>query len=370
MDRPTPPPVPPPVPPAVPPRVPEPPLWPPIVARNNDGLPTILPSRRRGRGPTGSGIVGAGLSLMVAGAVAIAAVVAWPQLQSLTTRHPEATPRPSDPRQVAASHPIAPVATSTSAPIQQEAREQEAREKEAREKEAREKETREKETREKETREKEADRRSPTPEPAQPPEPTTVVAMDQAPPRAISPEAARVAGEEVSRQLQAAATALRAHDDQATAAAFDAAERAADGHADLSSRVDRWGLLLDYARQLDGHVADAIASANEGREYSVGDRTISIVEIGPSSFVFKEAGQMHRGKKLPRVVERAILAAWFEGAPRPANHILLGVHRLLDDDADLARVRREWQTAAEGEPAVRSIMPLLDDPALAPGPRR
>jgi hypothetical protein len=363
MDRPTPPPVPPPVPPAIPPRVPEPPLWPPIVARNDDGLPTILPSRRRRRGPTGSGIVGAGLSLMVAGAVAIAAVIAWPQLQSLTTRHHEATTRPSGPRQVAARHSIAPVATSTSAPIQQEAREKEAREKEAREKEARLR-------RERDELAQAADRRPPTPGPVQRPHPPVVDTVDQAPPHDISPEEARVAGEEVTRQLQAAATALRAHDHHATAGALDAAARAADGHTDLSSRVDRWGLLLDYARQLDGHVADAIASANEGREYSVGDRTISIVEIGPSSFVFKEAGQMRRGKKLPRVVERAILAAWFEGDPRPANHILLGVHRLLDDDADLARVRREWQTAAEDEPAARSIMPLLDDPVLAPVPRR
>lgn len=321
-------------------------------------MPTLQPSRRRGRGPTGSGILGAVLCLMVAGAAVIATAVAWPQLRSSTARHHEATTRPSGPRQIAASHSTTPAATPTAAPSPRD----EAREKEAPPR------------RERDELAQVAARQPPTPEPVKPPQPppalTVVDAEAQAPPHDISPDAARVAGEEVNHHLRSAGAALRAHDYRATADALDAAARSADGHAELSSRVDRWGLLLDYARQLDGHVADAIASANEGREYSVGGRTISIVEIGPSSFVFKESGQMHRGKKLPRVVERAILAAWFEGAPRPANHILLGVHRLLDDDADLAKVRKEWQTAAEGEPAARSIMPLLEDPALAPVPWR
>ena len=114
-------------------------------------------------------------------------------------------------------------------------------------------------------------------------------------------------------------------------------------------------------------MARAIASANEGREYTIGDRTIAIIEIGPDGYAYKEAGTTRRGPRagLPRVLERAILKAWYDGDPRPSNGIFVGVHRLLDEDVDLEKVRQEWQQAFLGEPATASIMPLLDDPVLA-----
>jgi hypothetical protein len=95
-----------------------------------------------------------------------------------------------------------------------------------------------------------------------------------------------------------------------------------------------------------------------------------IIEIGPKTYAYKESGVIKRGPRagLPRVVERAILKAWYDGDPRPANGIFLGVHHLLDDDVDLGRVRAAWQQALVGEPATASIMPLLDDRAIATRP--
>lgn len=297
-------------------------------------------------------MIGAVLSLLVAAAAVIAAIVAWPQLQSLTSRPQGRRPVSSAPREVAvATQPTVVVTSTSEPPPRAEPHVREARVR-----------------RDRDERPRAADTPAAAPAPAI--EPSVVDAEAAAPRSEASPEAARAAEDEVTRQLRSAAAMLRRHDDQAAAASLDAAAHAADGHAELASRVDRWRLLLDYARQLDGHVAEAIASANEGREYEIGGRTISIVEIGPGTFVYKESGQMRRGKQLPRVVERAILSAWFDGAPRPANHILLGIHRLLDDDFDLTKVRKEWQTAALGEPATQSIMPLLEDPALAPATDR
>jgi hypothetical protein len=173
--------------------------------------------------------------------------------------------------------------------------------------------------------------------------------------------------ENVVRMVTEAAKAIRGHDYSAAETALGAAKDFAGDEPELATRVDRWGLLLDYARQLDGHVATAIASANEGREYTIGDRTIAIIEIGPDGYAYKEAGTTRRGPRagLPRVLERAILKAWYDGDPRPSNGIFLGVHRLLDEDVDFEKVRQEWQQAFLGEPATASIMPLLDDPVLA-----
>ncbi|MFM7207853.1 MAG: hypothetical protein ACKO4T_14420 [Planctomycetaceae bacterium] len=188
----------------------------------------------------------------------------------------------------------------------------------------------------------------------------------EASPDAVPPAAAGDAAG-VTRSLSSALAALRQHDLAAAARAFDAAGMAAGEDPELALRVERWRLLLDYTRQLADHLPQAIGSANEGRDYDIGDRTIAIIEIGSTTFAYKDAGQIRRGPRagLPRPIERAILRGWFDGDPRPANDILLGVHRLLDEAPDLARVRADWQAAAENEPAATAILPLLDDPALA-----
>jgi len=182
----------------------------------------------------------------------------------------------------------------------------------------------------------------------------------------------RTAGvaEDVDRRILDAAKAFRSHDYAAASDALDEAEDFSGDDAELATRVERWRLLLDYGRQLDDHVSKAIAAANEGREYTIGDRTIVIIEIGPKTYAYKESGAIARGPRasLPRAVERAILKAWYDGAPRAANGILVGVHHLLDDDVDLGKVRSAWQQALVGEPATASVMPLLDDPALATRP--
>ena len=172
---------------------------------------------------------------------------------------------------------------------------------------------------------------------------------------------------DVDRRIADAAKAFRSRDDEAAKEALDEADEVAGDDADLTARVERWRLLLDYARQLDDHVGKAISAANEGREYTIGDRTIVIIEIGPDGYAYKESGAIQRGPRagLSRVVERAILKAWYDGDPRPANGIFVGVHHLLDDDVDLGKVRAAWEQALVGEPATASIMPLLDDPVLA-----
>jgi hypothetical protein len=176
-----------------------------------------------------------------------------------------------------------------------------------------------------------------------------------------------MAATKVEQSLRKALASLREGSYDAALKAVDAAKAAAGDDPEMDTRVERWRLLANYAKQLDRYRYEAIASANEGRDYQIGDRVVAVIEITSSTFVYKEAGQIRRGSRasLPKAIEHAILKQWFEKDGRAANHIFLGVNRLIDETPNLRIARSEWETALKGEPATRSLMPLLDDPILA-----
>ncbi|GEM_PF-3386971 len=211
---------------------------------------------------------------------------------------------------------------------------------------------------------------TPRPEPAPPESPSRPTPSPPSVPSAatdVAPAVPRGDAAAVTAALAKTLESLRKGDDAGASKALAAARQAADHDPDLSLRLERWGLLVDYARQLADQKSRALAAANAGREYEVGDRVIAIIEITDETYAYKDKGRIQRGHRseLPRAIDEAILATWFAGSPRAANHILLGVHRLLDPNATLTDVRREWDVARAGEPdAVASILPLLDDEAL------
>jgi hypothetical protein len=281
--------------------------------------------------------------LLASAAVAIAAVVAWPTSRgrradqaAARASEPIATPEPASPVPPAAvTRP--PAATVASAGRAEAARPEPVEE-----------------------------AAEPSRRPERRREPTAVA--DTAAPAAESgrerADRERLAAAAVDRALAATLAALRRSDGPAARESADAASDAVGDDAALRSRVDRWRLLVDYAAQLDTHRRQASASAAKGREYEIGGRTIGIVELTPESYAYKAAGTIKRGPRtaLPRPIERAILEAWFAGDGRAANHIFLGIDRLLEPRPDLAGVRREWDTALRGEPATAPLMPLLEDP--------
>lgn len=330
------PPVPPPVPPAPGPVN--------ASAAAAGGLPAIVhrPSRRR---RTGHGPILAIVLLLAAAAVVIAAVVAWPDRRGHRQPRAEAgTPKP--------------LATPVSPPGGHAARVA----------------------------------------PAAPPRPEAVrnaAAASSAPPRGVEPDVPRSAppsadgsaaaeanddrsraevehgrpAAAVDQALASTLAALRMRDTSKARQSAESAASAAGDDAVLRRRVDRWLLLVDYAAQLAGHRREAAESAAKGREYEVDGRTIGIVELTPEAFAYKVAGRVERGPRdeLPQAIDQAILAAWFAGDGRAANHIFLGIARLLEPHPDLAAVRAEWETALRGEPATAPLMPLLDDPLFIDG---
>ncbi len=179
-------------------------------------------------------------------------------------------------------------------------------------------------------------------------------------------ERGRLATAAVERALGATLAALRSGDLPAARQSANAADSAVGDDTALRDRTARWRLLVDYAAELENHRQQADASAAKGREYEIDGHIIGIVELTPETFAYKTAGRTTRGPRsaLPRAIERAILADWFAGDGRAANHIFLGIDRLLEPRPDLAAVRGEWDTALRGEPATAPLMPLLDDPLV------
>ena len=322
----------------------------------------IRPGRRR-RHSASSGLAPSVILLLIAAAIGIGGYVAWPRLvvappsTGSTGRALAATaPEPKRPAPAPSPAIPSPAEESASGPATRERQREELNRRESQRRAAAEAErTRTEEARSQATAEQERARVE-----------TDRVQAEQEKARQDSRSRADSA---VDRGLTDAYAALRRGDRSGVEQGIAAAEQASGDDADLSLRVARWELLAGYARQLAGYREQAFTAANEGREYTIDDRTIAIIEIGPEKFAYKEAGRIKRGPRasLPTAIERAILRAWCEGDQRSANHIFLGVDRLLDDQPDLETVRQEWETALVGEPATASIMPLLDDPVITRG---
>ena len=330
----------------------------------------IRPGRRR-RHSASSGLAPSVILLLIAAAIGIGGYVAWPRLvvtpssTGSTGRALAATaPKPKRPAPALSSAAIpTPAEESTSGPASEPAVQERQREdldrRESQRRAAAEAER---------TRTVEARSQAPTEQERARGE-TDRVPAEQAEQEKARQDSRSRADSAVDRGLTTAYAALRRDDRSGVEQGIAVAEQASGDDADLSLRVARWQLLADYARQLAGYREQAVASANQGREYTIDERTIAIIEIGPEKYAYKEAGRIKRGPRasLPKAIPRAILRAWFEGDQRSANHIFLGIDRLLDDQPDLETVRQEWETALAGEPATASIMPLLDDPVITRG---
>jgi len=343
----------PPVPPPVPPAVPEAPGAGRIPSWNGNGLPAS--GRRQARARREAwGLVTAVVLLLASGAIVVAAITAWPTIIERRTVAHRTAKTADDPEPVVAARP-APQPDEPKDPA--------------------------------------SARRTPGPTIAAPEHATTsATAPDPRPRHEDNPAAARpeppreppapepdaedeknraeqakLATAAVDRSLKSTLTALRGHDLDAARRSVEVADAAVGEDPALRARVDRWQLLVRYADQLETFRRQAAESAAKGREYEIGGRTIAIVELTPEGYAYKTSGRIERGPRaeLPRPIERAILAAWFAGDGRAANHIFLGIDRLLEPGPDLAAVRREWETALRGEQATAPLMPLLEDPLFS-----
>jgi hypothetical protein len=172
--------------------------------------------------------------------------------------------------------------------------------------------------------------------------------------------------EAVEKQLREAYAAIQRGEFDTAQRAIAAAANQVGDDVTAATRVQNWDLFARYAREFPGYRERAFAAANAGREYEVGGKKFSVVEITPELFVYRLSG---KNERVPRdavdpQITLAIVEAWFAADGRAANHLFLGAHWLSLSPPDTRRARAEWQIAGDGGENIAPLMALLDDPVI------
>lgn len=205
----------------------------------------------------------------------------------------------------------------------------------------------------------------PVDEPPSVPTPPPVTPPPQDAPPPVDVEAIR-------RQVAAAAArafaAVRAGDVATAKRELEAVGQAALDDQQATDRLDRWRTLVLYAERYPDLVADALTSAEQGRDFSYRGRTVSVYPgEKPGDLVMKDRGAISRFTRdtCPAELTLAIVTHWCAGENLPANSLYLGIGALLLPTPDLDRARSEWRAAASaGLPDGRRLLDLLDDPVV------
>jgi len=229
-------------------------------------------------------------------------------------------------------------------------------------------------------RERDAETRPPAaPEPA-PPSPTPVPptaaetpdppadrppAMQPAP--SPTPDAPMDEGPRLEEALRTVATALREARYDAAAAGAAAATNAAMT-ADGRARAERWAELVTFARGFADYREQALATVQAGTDFDVDGKKIAVVEIDEQKFVFRFAGKNRTvpRDKIPGGIVMAIVEGWFDETP--ANDLFIGAYHATKEEPDLDKARAAWERARSRGADASLLLPLLDDPLLAPAP--
>lgn len=200
----------------------------------------------------------------------------------------------------------------------------------------------------------------PPPVPSQangPAEPPAEPAMDEAPAR------------DVEDLLAEAFTAMQRQEFAAAKTALQAARRETADRT-TRDRIASFEELADYAEKFSGFRDQALAAVRSGIEYDIptakGSRKIAIVEFNHRELIYREAGRNNRWPRdrIPAAVITHIVRKWFD--ERPENHLFLGAYFATKPEPDRENARAEWMTAKKGGVDVSSVLPILEDPLLAP----
>jgi hypothetical protein len=200
------------------------------------------------------------------------------------------------------------------------------------------------------------------------PQPATV---PPPPPPPLDPEAERRMAAERARAVTFVNAALEDAFQSLQREEFDEADRAIEeasrevgDDVESATRVERWRLAAAYARAYVGYRDKAFRSAASGREYEIDGKRIVVIEVTPSTFVYRLSGRnvSVARKTMSPVLEVGVVEHWFGADGRAANYLFLGTKWLCKSPPNHTRARAAWQKAADGGENVAPLMALLDDP--------
>lgn len=197
----------------------------------------------------------------------------------------------------------------------------------------------------------------PQPEPTPPPDPSNAEAV-----RAL-----------VEAAITRAFAALRHQDYDTANGELEAVAATANEDDESAARLNRWNLLVQYARQYPDVRTRALTTAGT-REFEDGSRTIASVGITDDMFVYRDSLDPGRNLRfpldqVPADVERVVVRAWLDRSGRAANYLVLGAAALARPAPDPEAAHRDWQAAAaKGEDQGTLLLELLEDPAVRGAP--
>jgi hypothetical protein len=213
------------------------------------------------------------------------------------------------------------------------------------------------------------------PEPGREPQPEPQ--RDPSPEPQPEPTPAPAQVERVRELVEAAVTrafaALRQQDYDAANGELDAVAETANEDEESAARLNRWNLLVQYARQYPDIRVQAMTEA-EASTFEDGPRVISVVGITNDMLVYRDSLDPGRNLRfpldqVPADVERIVVRAWLDAGGRAANHLFLGAAALARPTPDLEEARRDWRAAAaKGEDQGKLLLDILEDPAIRHAP--
>jgi hypothetical protein len=189
----------------------------------------------------------------------------------------------------------------------------------------------------------------PRPEPA--PEPEPPAPTDD--PKKIEVSLRRVAESLRSAQFGAAAEAAN----EAAAAARTKPTR---------ERIERWAKLVSFAKGFADYREQALAAVAPGVEFDIDGKKIIVVEIDNQKFIYRFAGKNRTTPRdrIPGGIMMAIVTAWFDD--KSVNDLFIGAYHATKEEPDFDKARAAWERAAARGADASLMLPLLDDPRLAP----
>ena len=206
---------------------------------------------------------------------------------------------------------------------------------------------------------------NPEPEPEPKPAPAPKPKPEPKPAPAPEPEPPAEDREKIETLLGGVAQLLRSS--QFGAAAEAAQEAAAAARTKPTrERVERWAELVTFAKGFADYREQALAAVAPGVEFDIDGKKIIVVEIDDQKFMYRFAGKNRTTPRdrIPGGIMMAIVNGWFDD--NPANDLFIGAYHVTKEEPDFDKARAAWERAAARGADASLVLPLLDDPLLAP----
>jgi hypothetical protein len=172
-----------------------------------------------------------------------------------------------------------------------------------------------------------------------------------------SPDPAQVA--RFKAELRNARKALGERQFQQAKERIESAEQLAASE-EQTQLVASFKALATHVEGFWEAVREGLKGLEKAGELQIGNTFVSVVEVGPSHLLIREAGENRRYSvnQLPARLAVAIAQYWFDD--RPDNQLHLAAFHFVGPPIDVAEAKRLWEKAGRAGVDVDRLLKLLE----------